>query len=74
MNHRRHCPHPRKKTRPTDREYNTGLYLLRCSELGLSDDDMEMLTYGMVLDMLTERANDQCEYNQLPTQDDFNAF
>lgn len=35
---------------------------------------MECLTYGMVLDMLTEKGNDSCEYTQLATQEDFSNF
>lgn len=38
------------------------LFMLRCSELGLSDQDLKGMTIGMVLDMYTERANDQEDY------------
>jgi len=48
--------------------------LLRCAELGLSDDDLEHLTFGMVLDMLTEKANDNCTYRELANQNDFDRF
>lgn len=59
-----------KKSRLTDREYNTATYLLRCVQLGLSDDDMEHLTYGMVIDLFTESGNDDCKYHYLATQED----
>lgn len=38
--------------------------------------DLDLLTIGMVFDMLTERANDECEeeYEQLATQEDFDRF
>ena len=29
----------------------TALFLLRCVELGLSMEDLNVLTYGMVIDM-----------------------
>ena len=38
------------------------LFMLRCAELGLSDQDLKGMTIGMVLDMYTERANDQEDY------------
>jgi len=52
----------------------TPLYLLRCAELGIAMRDLPLLTIGMVLDMLTERANDSAEYEQIATQDDFDRF
>ncbi len=66
--------HSKKAVASTDREYNTALYLLRCYEIGLTDADMEHLTYGMVLDMFTEKANDGAEYNTIATQKDFDKF
>lgn len=36
--------------------------MLRCTELGLTRDDLEGMTMGMVFDMLIERANDQEKY------------
>lgn len=37
---------------------------------------MDLLTVGMVFDMLAERVNDECEdeYEQLATQEDFDRF
>ena len=61
-------------TRPIDREYNTALYLLRCIEIGLSQADLDALTYGMVLDIFTEKANDDFDYPYKATQDDINKF
>ena len=34
-------------------------------------DDLEI---GLVLDVLTERANDDFDYKQVATQDDFDRF
>ena len=66
--------HTKKRVRPNDREYNTAVYLLRCAELGLHDNDLEFLTYGMVLDMMTEKTNDTAEYKELAQQNDFDKF
>lgn len=54
----------------------TGLFLLRCTEVGLSMADLDLLTVGMVFDMLIERGNDGCEdeYDRPATQSDFDAF
>ena len=60
--------------RPTEREYNTALYLLRCAEIGLSDADMETLTYGMILDIMTEKTNDGANYREVAQQRDFDKF
>lgn len=36
--------------------------MLRCAELGLSGDDLDEMTIGMVFDMITEKANDHEKY------------
>jgi len=36
--------------------------MLRCAELGLSSQDLDELSIGMVMDMLTEKANDHEKY------------
>lgn len=36
--------------------------------------DLDTLTVGMVFDMLAERANDDFDWPQLATQEDFNSF
>lgn len=64
----------KKKTRPIDRSMTTALFLLRAAQMGLSMSDLDLLTIGMVWDMMTEAANDHCTYEQLPTQDDFDSF
>ena len=51
-----------------------GLYLLRCFQVGLNMADLDQLEYGDVLDMMIEEGNDNCEYRQLATQDDFDRF
>ena len=64
----------KKKERPTEREVNTPLFLLRCVELGLSISDLDLLTVGMVLDMLTEQKNDEYKYPELASQADFDRW
>lgn len=44
--------------------------MLRCAELGLSDDTLDAMTVGMVFDMLTEQANDREQYPYKGDQDD----
>lgn len=51
-----------------------GLYLLRVFQMGLRMADLEDLTYGQVIDMMTESANDNENYSQLATQADFDRF
>lgn len=52
----------------------TALFLLRASQLGIPIRDLELLTIGMVTDMIMEAHNDECQYDQLPTQEDFDHF
>lgn len=42
--------------------------------LGLSLDELEIMEYGVVMDMLTEKGNDDIQYKQLATQTDFDRF
>lgn len=48
--------------------------MLRCAELGLSDQALDSMTMGMVYDLLTEQANDRERYPDMATQEDFDAF
>lgn len=53
----------------------TALYLLRCAEIGLSMQDLDLLDMGMIYDMITERGNDSWKgWKQVATQDDFDRF
>ena len=58
----------------TDRPYTTGVYLLRCLQLGLRPSDLSLVEYGTVVAMLVERGNDEEEYDIVATQDDFDRF
>ena len=48
--------------------------MLRCAELGLSREDLDDMTVGMVYDMLIEKRNDQEKYAYKATQTDIEAF
>lgn len=52
----------------------TPLFLLRCVQLGLSMEELESLSIGLVLDMFAENKNDDREYDTLATQEDFDRF
>lgn len=52
----------------------TPLFLLRCTEIGVSIRDLDLLTIGLVLDMWTEKANDGVKYRRVATQEDFDLF
>ncbi len=52
----------------------TALFMLRVIQIGLSLDDLDDLEYGMVIDMMTESANDDYNYKPLATQEDFDRF
>lgn len=46
------------------------LFLLRATQIGLRLEDLDCLEYGTVIDMMTENANDGCEYNMLASKED----
>ena len=52
----------------------TPLFLLRCTEIGISVRDLDLLSIGLVLDIWTEKANDGVTYKRLATQEDFDRF
>ena len=52
----------------------TPLFLLRCVEVGISIQDLDLLTIGLVLDMWTEKANDDMKYEQVAQQEDLDKF
>lgn len=53
----------------------TPLFLLRCTQLGLSMGDLDLLTIGVVYDMMTESENDSFEgWTEVAGQADFDAF
>ena len=63
-----------KKLRATEREMTTPLFLLRCTQLGLSMADLELLSIGLINDMYSESRNDDYNYPEIENQDDFDRF
>lgn len=52
----------------------TPLFLLRCTEVGIAIRDLDLLSIGLVLDMWTEKANDDVKYRRVADQSDFDKF
>lgn len=44
--------------------------MLRCTQVGISISDLELLSVGMVNDMFIEMKNDEYEYPIIATQQD----
>lgn len=53
---------------------STALFLLRCIEVGLSMNDLDDLSIGMVNDMFIEKSNDNYEWKELASQEDMDKF
>lgn len=73
---KRHDQQQQKKriTGATERPFTTGLFLLRCVQLGLTMADLEYLDVGMVYDLMIENENDGEEWARIATQADFDNF
>lgn len=54
----------------------TPLFLLRCTEIGISISDLDLLTIGLVMDMWTEKGNDGSKYSTtvIAGQEEFDKF
>ncbi len=52
----------------------TALFLLRCTEIGISIRDLDLLTIGLVMDMWTEKDNDSVKYQRIAGQAEFDKF
>lgn len=53
---------------------NSAVYFLRAKQIGLTLDELEDLTVGFVSDLIIESNNDNCEYAELATKEDFKKF
>ena len=53
---------------------SVALFLLRCTEVGLSMTDLDELTVGMVNDMFVEKSNDSYDWKEIANQNDFDRF
>lgn len=65
---------PKKRSRLTDRQFNTAVYLLRCFQLGLNVYDLDRLDIGLIMDVMIESGNDAEKYDYIATQEDFDRF
>ena len=64
-----------KKTSHNRSADDRTLVSLRCVQLGISIQDLDLLTIGMVNDMYAESSNDEYkDYAQIATQRDFDLF
>ena len=52
----------------------TALFLLRCTQIGLSMADLDLLTIGVVNEMFIESRNDDCNYREVASQSDYDNF
>lgn len=52
----------------------TPLFLLRCMQLGLTMQDLDLLSIGLINDIYAESRNDECKYAQLAIQEDMDKF
>ena len=52
----------------------TGLFLLRCAELGISMADLDLLTVGMITEMMIEKGLDGKKMPVYASQHDFDVF
>lgn len=54
---------------------STALFLLRAAQLGISIAELDLLTVGMVFDMMIEKINDtEGEYARVATQEDIDNW
>lgn len=58
----------------TDRPLTVGLLLLRCIQVGIPLSDLDLLDIGMIIDILKESSNDDAEWYEVATQEDFDKF
>ncbi len=59
------CSTSRLSIESETKEDTTALFLPRSVEIGISVGDLDLLTIGMVLDMWTEKANDDVKYQRV---------
>jgi len=48
--------------------------MLRCKELGFSVNELENIDFGLVVDMMVEKDNDEHQYPYKASQKDFDKF
>lgn len=60
----------KKRIRPTTRQFNTAVFILRAIQIGLRIDDLYIFTFGEVMDLVTEAGNDREQYDYKATEQD----
>ena len=50
------------------------LFFNRAKDLGLTLTELDVLEYGMVVDMMIEKQNDSEKWLPIATQEDFDRF
>lgn len=60
--------------RPSSRPGGTALLLLRALQTGLTMADLELITTGMLFDIIAERQNDEVEWPEEATLEDIQNF
>lgn len=48
--------------------------MLRCFQMGLHITDLEALSIGMIYDLFTESENDNFDWQDVASQDDYDNF
>ena len=48
--------------------------MVRAKQMGLTLKEMDELEEGFIMDMIIESGNDNYEYKELASQDDFDKF
>jgi len=61
-------------SRPTARETNTAVFMLRAIQIGLSIADLEELDIGFVFDLMIESENDNYKYPYKAEQSDIDSL
>lgn len=64
----------KKPVKPTSREVNSTVELLRALQLGLKLEDLAMLDGGQLVDLIIEHNNDSYEYLPVATTEDYDEL
>lgn len=48
--------------------------MVRAKQMGITLSEMDELEEGFIMDMIIESGNDNYEYKELASQDDFDKF
>ena len=59
----------KKLSKPTTRPFNTAVYLLRALQVGLSIQDLSLIEFGEVVDLIIESGNDRAKYEEEATEE-----